>query len=40
VDLPIRYRERIYGEIKIERWKHALLLFRMCGVALRRLKLQ
>ena len=40
VDLPIRYRERTYGEIKIERWKHALLLFRMCGVALRRLKLQ
>jgi len=40
VDLPIRYRERTYGQIKIERWKHAALLFRMCGVALRRLKLQ
>ena len=40
VDLPIKYRDRVYGEIKIERWKHALLLFRMCGVALRRLKLQ
>jgi hypothetical protein len=40
VDLPIKYRERVYGEIKIERWKHAALLFRMCGVALRRLKLQ
>ena len=40
VDLPIRYRERAYGQTKIERWKHALLLFRMCGVALRRLKLQ
>ena len=40
VDLPIKYRERVYGEIKIERWKHAALLFKMCGVALRRLKLQ
>lgn len=40
VDLPIRYRDRVYGDIKIERWKHALLLFKMCGVALMRLKLQ
>jgi hypothetical protein len=40
VDLPIRYQNRVYGEIKIERWKHAVLLFRMCGVALHRLKIQ
>jgi len=40
VDLPIRYRERTYGQVKIERWKHALLLFRMCIVALRKLKLR
>ena len=38
VDLPIRYRERNYGDIKIERWKHALLLFRMCIVGLQRMK--
>ena len=40
VDLPIRYRERVYGDTKISRWKHAALLFRMCGVAFKRLKLQ
>lgn len=40
VDMPIRYRERVYGDIKIERWKHALLLFRMCWTAFYRLKLQ
>jgi len=40
VDLPIRYRNRTYGDIKIERWKHAMLLFRMCGIAFYRLKLQ
>ncbi len=40
VDLPIRYRERAYGEIKIQRWKHAMLLFRMCGIAFFKLKLQ
>jgi hypothetical protein len=40
VDLPIRYQNRDYGEIKIERWKHAFLLFRMCCVALYRLKMQ
>ncbi len=39
VDLPIRYRDREYGEIEIHRWQHGLLLFRMCGVAFRKLKL-
>jgi glycosyltransferase involved in cell wall biosynthesis len=33
VDLPIRYRERAYGETKIHRWQHGWLLIRMCGIA-------
>jgi SAM-dependent methyltransferase len=39
IDLPIRYHDRTYGETKISRFRHGLLLLRMCGVALRRLKL-
>jgi len=39
IDIPIRYRERSYGEIKINRWRHGWLLFRMCLVAFRKLKL-
>lgn len=38
VDLPIRYRERVYGETNIQRWRHGVLLLRMVLVALRRLK--
>jgi glycosyltransferase involved in cell wall biosynthesis len=37
-DLPIRYRERIYGTTNIQRWKHGLLLLRMVLFAARRLK--
>ncbi len=39
VDLPIRYRERVYGDIKISRWKHGWLLLRMCLIAFKKLKL-
>ena len=39
VDLPVRYRARAYGDIKINRWRDGCLLFRMCGVAFRRFKL-
>jgi len=39
VDLPIRYRERVYGETKISRWRHGWLLIRMCGIAFVRFKL-
>jgi ubiquinone/menaquinone biosynthesis C-methylase UbiE len=39
VDLPIRYHDRTYGTTKISRFRHGLLLLRMCGVALKRLKL-
>jgi ubiquinone/menaquinone biosynthesis C-methylase UbiE len=38
-DVPIRYQERTYGETNIRRWSHGLLLFRMLGFALVRLKL-
>jgi SAM-dependent methyltransferase len=38
VDLPIRYRERTYGETNIDRWRHGWLLIKMVTVAARRLK--
>lgn len=38
VDLPIRYRERTYGETNISRWKHGILLIRMVAFAARRIK--
>jgi len=38
VDLPVRYRERTYGETNISRWKHGLLLLRMVWFAARRIK--
>ena len=37
-DVPIRYRERTYGETNIHRWKHGLLLLRMTAFAARKLK--
>lgn len=38
VDLPVRYRERTYGDTNIHRWQHGLLLFRMVLFAAERLK--
>jgi SAM-dependent methyltransferase len=38
VDLPIRYRERTYGETNIQRWSHGWLLLKMLFLAMRRLK--
>lgn len=38
-DIPIRYRDRIYGSTNISRWRHGLLLIRMLLVAIRKLKL-
>ena len=37
-DLPIRYRERTYGEIKIHRFRHGLLLLKMSVFGARKLK--
>jgi hypothetical protein len=38
VDLPVRYRERTYGETNIHRWTHGWLLLRMVILAMRRIK--
>jgi hypothetical protein len=38
VELPIRYRERTYGETNIKRWSHGWLLLRMTMFAARRMK--
>jgi SAM-dependent methyltransferase len=38
LDLPIRYRERTYGQTKIHRWGHGWLLLRMVLLAARKLK--
>jgi len=39
VEMPIRYRERKYGETNIDRWRHGVILLRMVLFALRRIKL-
>jgi len=38
VDIPVRYRSRVYGTTNISRWRHGVLLLRMLLVAARRLK--
>ena len=38
LEVPIRYRERTYGTTQISRFRHGLLLWRMCLFALRRIK--
>ena len=38
VEMPIRYRQRVYGETNIHRWKHGWLLLKMSAFAARRLK--
>ncbi|MFH1746130.1 MAG: glycosyltransferase [Planctomycetota bacterium] len=38
VDLPIRYRERTYGDTNISRWKHGWILLRMVTFAATRIK--
>jgi len=37
-EIPVRYRERVYGETNISRWKHGALLLRMSLIAARKLK--
>lgn len=39
VEVPIRYRDRKYGETKISRFRHGLLLLRMCWVAYKRFRM-
>ncbi|MDQ2950330.1 MAG: bifunctional class I SAM-dependent methyltransferase/glycosyltransferase family 2 protein [Acidobacteriota bacterium] len=38
VDVPVRYRERTYGETNIQRWKHGWLLLRMLLKAVFKIK--
>ncbi len=38
IDLPVRYRDRVYGSTNISRWRHGLLLLRMTVFAARKLK--
>ncbi|MBI4665210.1 MAG: glycosyltransferase [Nitrospinae bacterium] len=38
VDLPVRYRARLYGETNINRWSHGALLLRMVAFAMSRIK--
>lgn len=38
VEIPIRYRERTYGQTQISRFKHGLLLFKMTFFALKKIK--
>lgn len=38
LDLPVRYRERTYGDTNISRFKHGLLLLKMCWFAAGRIK--
>lgn len=38
VDLPIRYRERVYGDTNIQRWRHGVILLKMVVLAMRRIK--
>lgn len=39
IEIPIRYCARKYGNIKIERFKHGLILLKMSWIALKKLKL-
>jgi glycosyltransferase involved in cell wall biosynthesis len=38
IDVPVRYRERVYGETNIHRWRHGWLLLKMCLFAAFRMK--
>lgn len=38
IEIPVRYRRRVYGETQISRFRHGLLLFRMVIFAFRKIK--
>jgi ubiquinone/menaquinone biosynthesis C-methylase UbiE/glycosyltransferase involved in cell wall biosynthesis len=40
VEVPVHYRGRTYGSVKIQRFKHGLLLFKMSFIAMIKLKLR
>lgn len=39
VEVPIRYRARTYGDTSISRFRHGMILLRMCAFAFRKIKL-
>jgi hypothetical protein len=39
IEIPIRYSARRYGETQISRFRHGVLLLKMCIFAVRKLKL-
>jgi hypothetical protein len=38
IEMPIRYRQRTYGETQIHRWRHGLLLLWMSVIGARKLR--
>jgi hypothetical protein len=38
IEVPIRYKERVYGETNISRWKHGVILLRMVIFSARKIK--
>lgn len=40
IEVPVHYKERVYGTTQIRRFVHGLLLFRMCWFAMRKIKFQ
>jgi len=38
IDVPVHYKARTYGDTNISRFRHGLMLLRMCLVAARKLK--
>jgi len=38
LELPIRYKSRTYGTTQIQRFRHGLLLLKMCGFAMKKIK--
>jgi GT2 family glycosyltransferase len=38
IEVPITYRQRMYGETNISRWRHGAILFRMLQFAARKIK--
>jgi len=38
IELPIRYKERSYGETNISRFRHGVILLKMCLFAAKKIK--
>jgi hypothetical protein len=38
IEIPVSYKQRVYGETNIQRWKHGMLLIKMLFLAARKIK--